>query len=130
MAEKYQFTCEQNDKELANRKAEKATEWTSRKVITSSFWTASMLGMAILVPLALAPPTLQAEDQKNTRTYHDKGHNDDHQWDSHENQAYGVWAKQNHRKSRDFSKLKDNDQQAYWSWRHEHSDALLKIDIR
>ena len=26
-------------------------------------------------------------------------------------------------------KLNDNDQQAYWGWRHEHSDALLKINI-
>ncbi len=39
-------------------------------------------------------------------------------------------AKENHRKYRDFSRLRDNDRQAYWGWRHEHSDALLKIDIR
>ncbi len=26
--------------------------------------------------------------------------------------------------------LNENDQQAYWGWRHEHSDTLLKIDIR
>ena len=25
--------------------------------------------------------------------------------------------------------IRKNDQQAYWGWRHEHSDALLKIDI-
>jgi hypothetical protein len=40
-----------------------------------------------------------------------------------------VYVTQNHRKNRDFAKLKVNDQQAYWDWRHEHSDALLKIDI-
>ena len=28
-----------------------------------------------------------------------------------------------------FSKLKDNDQQAYWGWRHDHSDEQLKIVI-
>jgi len=41
-----------------------------------------------------------------------------------------MYAKQNHRTYRTFSTLNENDQQAYWGWRHEHSDALLKIDIR
>ena len=41
-----------------------------------------------------------------------------------------MYAKQNHRKYSNFSKLPDNDQQAYWGWRHEHSDAVLKINIR
>jgi len=26
--------------------------------------------------------------------------------------------------------LLENDQQAYWGWRHDHSDAVLKINIR
>lgn len=69
-------------------------------------------------------------DEKTARSYHDKKHNDDHEWNAHEDQAYRVYAKENHRKYRDFSRLNDNDQQAYWGWRHEHSDALLKIDIR
>jgi len=33
-------------------------------------------------------------------------------------------------KASEFSKLKDNDQQNYWNWRHEHSDSLLKIEIK
>jgi len=41
-----------------------------------------------------------------------------------------VYVKDNHRKYRDFAKVNENDQQAYWDWRHEHSDALLKIDIK
>ena len=73
---------------------------------------------------------LRAEDNKTARTYHDKKRNDDHEWNALEDQAYQIYAKENHRKSRDFSTLKDNDQQAYWGWRHEHSDAVLKIDIR
>ncbi len=36
----------------------------------------------------------------------------------------------NHRKYTTFSRLNDNDQQAYWGWRHEHSDAQLNIVIR
>jgi hypothetical protein len=80
--------------------------------------------------LAMTPMVLRSQDQKNARTYYDKQHNDDHQWSNHEDQAYRMYAKENHRKYTTFSKLKDNDQQAYWGWRHDHSDALLKIEIR
>jgi len=94
-----------------------------------SIWNKALLGAAFVVPLALAPMALNAQDHKAV-TYHDKEHNDDHEWNSHENQAYKVYTKQNHRKNTTFSKLNDSDQQAYWSWRHEHSDAQLNINIR
>jgi len=97
------------------------------------FRNAALLCAALIAAIAMAPTTLRGEDQKShektARTYHDKNHNDDHEWNSHEDQAYRVYVKENHRKSRDFSKAKESDQQAYWDWRHEHSDALLKIDI-
>jgi hypothetical protein len=96
----------------------------------SRFLNSALLGAALITALALPPTALRAEDQKNVRTYHDKQHNDDHQWNSHEDQAYKMYAKENHRKATSFVKLKDNDQQAYWGWRHDHSDALLKIQIR
>ena len=94
------------------------------------FWNTVLLGAALMTRIAIAPTALRAEDHKPARTYHDKQHNDDHEWNSHEDQAYRAYAKENHRKYSDFSKLKDNDQQAYWGWRHEHSDTVLKIDIR
>jgi hypothetical protein len=94
------------------------------------FWNTALLGAALIIPVAIAPTLLRAEDHKIARTYHDKGHNDDHEWNSHEDQAYRVYAKENHRRYTNFARLNDNDQQAYWGWRHEHSDALLKIDIR
>jgi hypothetical protein len=93
------------------------------------FRNAVLLGAALLAPLAMAPTALRAEDQKTARTYHDKQHNDDHTWNSQEDQAYRAWGKETHHKYTDFSKMKNNDQQAYWGWRHEHSDALLKIEI-
>jgi hypothetical protein len=97
------------------------------------FWKAALLSAALMVPIAMAPRALRADDQntheKTVRAYHDKKHNDDHEWNSHEDQAYRVYVKQNHRKYRNFSKTNEGDQQAYWDWRHEHSDALLKIDI-
>ena len=91
------------------------------------FLNAALLGAAMITPITIEPSALRAEDRK---TYHDKQHNDDHQWSSHEDKAYRAWGKENHSKYKAFSKRNDNDQQAYWGWRHEHSDALLKIDIR
>jgi hypothetical protein len=96
------------------------------KMITPRFYSAFLLAAALAVPVAFTPTTLRADDRK----YHDEKHNDDHQWNDHEDRAYRVWAKENHRKYQDFNKLKAEDQQSYWGWRHEHSDALLKIDIR
>ena len=95
----------------------------------SRFWNTALLGAALMAPIAMMPTALRADDHKNARSYHDKKNNDDHEWNSHEDQAYRMWGKENHRKYNDFSKLKDTDQQAYWGWRHEHSDALLKIEI-
>ena len=94
------------------------------------FLNAALLGAALTIPVAMAPTALLAQDNKGARSYHDKQHNDDHQWNNHEDQAYRTYAKQNHRKYHNFSTLNENDQQAYWGWRHEHSDALLKINIR
>jgi hypothetical protein len=88
------------------------------------YLTAALLGAALIAPISVSP--LRADD----RTYHDREHNDDHHWDSHEDRAYRMWVKEQHRKYRDFNRLKEDDQRAYWAWRHEHSDAVLKIDIR
>jgi hypothetical protein len=87
----------------------------------------ALLSAALLVPMAVTPTALRAEDR---RSYHDKEHNDDHEWNNHEDKAYRVWLKENHRKHDDFSRLKEEDRQSYWGWRHNHSDAELKIKIR
>ena len=95
------------------------------------FWNTTLLSGALVVSIALAPSILRADDHRDEgRKYHDKSHKDDHQWDSHEDQAYRMWAKEKHRREGEFSSLKDRDQQAYWRWRHDHSNALLKIEIR
>ena len=90
----------------------------------SRFLHAAFLSAALIAPMA-APTALRADD----RVYHDKDHNDDHHWDAHEDKAYRMYVKENHRKYRSFDKLKEDDQQAYWEWRHAHSDAQLKIEI-
>jgi hypothetical protein len=94
------------------------------------FWNAALLCAALTVPIAMAPTALLADDQKAAQKYHDKQNNDDHEWNKREDKAYRVYVKQNHHKYAEFSTLKEDDQQNYWNWRHQHSDALLKIDIK
>jgi hypothetical protein len=96
------------------------------KLITSRLSNALLLGAMIATPLAITTTALRADD----RHYHDAAHNDDHTWNDHEDKAYRMWVKDQHRKYVSFDRLKAEDQQSYWAWRHEHSDALLKIDIR
>jgi hypothetical protein len=91
------------------------------------FLSAGLLGAALTVSVAVAPIALSAEEHKTV--YHDKKNNDDHEWNNNENQAYKMYAKENHKKASTFSKLKEDDQQAYWAWRHDHSDTVLKINI-
>jgi hypothetical protein len=86
----------------------------------------ALLAAALIAPLALTPTSLRADDTK----YHDTAKNDDHQWNGQEDKAYKIWTRQNHRKSQSFVTIKEDDRQSYWNWRHEHSDAQLKIVIK
>ena len=92
-----------------------------------TFLKTILLGAALIAPITIASVSLQAQAP---RTYHDNDHNDDHEWNAHEDRAYRIYAKENHRKYREFSKLPEGDRQTYWGWRHEHSNEQLKIDIR
>ncbi|MFZ1011332.1 MAG: hypothetical protein WAN65_31130 [Candidatus Sulfotelmatobacter sp.] len=92
------------------------------------FLNAALLGAALVVSTAIAPAMLLAES--DSVTYHDKAHNDDHEWNGQEQKAYGAYQKQYHQKDNDFSKQSPKNQQAYWNWRHQHSDADLKIEIK
>jgi hypothetical protein len=85
----------------------------------SRFLNVALFGAALIIPVAMSPTTLRADD----RVYHDREHNDDHRWDNREDRAYRSWAKENHRKYQDFSRLREDDQQAYWTWRHQHPEG-------
>ena len=90
----------------------------------------NLIACALLSSLVVAPVIAQAQEHRESVTFHDKRHHDDHEWNDHENQAYRMWLKEKHRKDVEFTKLRASDQQSYWNWRHAHSDAVLKIDIR
>jgi hypothetical protein len=92
-----------------------------RSILKTAILSAALLGV-----VATTPSTMRAQDRK----YHDTGHNDDHEWNSHEDKAYRMWAKENHRKYVTFDKLKDEDRESYWAWRHDHDDAKLKIVVK
>ena len=91
------------------------------------FLNAALLRAALVVSSAIAPSMLRAETA--SVTYHDKAHNDDHEWNGQEQKAYGAYQKQYHHKDNDFSKQSPKNQQAYWNLRHQHSDADLKIEV-
>ena len=96
-------------------------------------------GIGILTATLMSPVAAVAQDDhrneerreaENNRRYQDARHHDEHVWNNHEDQAYRVWLEERHRKYNDFDRLNERDRQSYWDWRHNHSDAQLKIEIR
>jgi len=80
-----------------------------------------LLSTALMAPVATMPTALKAADDQ-PRRYHDKDHNDDHEWNDREERAYQKWSEEKHHAKRDFAKLKAKEQREYWKWRHEHPD--------
>jgi len=96
-----------------------------------------LLPTALLTACLIAPvatTVLRADDhdhdRDHDRVYQDRDRHDEHHWDNREDRAYRIWVRNQHRKYREFNRLNENDQAAYWRWRHEHNDSLLHIDIR
>ena len=98
----------------------------------SCIYRFGILSLALIMPLTLSPTAMRADDDDHHREkhYRDARHNDDHVWNDHEDRAYRMWVQENHRKYNNFDRLKERDREAYWDWRHDHSDAQLKIEIR
>ena len=103
------------------------------------YYGISFLSATLLASMATFSGTVMAQDEhrneqrreaQNARRYQDTRHHDEHAWNEHEDRAYHVWVDERHRKYSDFDRLRDRDRQAYWDWRHNHSDAQLKIEVR
>ncbi|HMF77189.1 MAG TPA: hypothetical protein VK604_16140 [Bryobacteraceae bacterium] len=91
------------------------------------------LSAALVVPqivMAQDHDRRDDHDRQDDRGFYDKHHKDYHKWDSHEDRAWHIYEEQHHRKYVDFNAARESDRQAYWAWRHNHNDSLLKIDIR
>jgi hypothetical protein len=72
-----------------------------------------ILGGVLATGLSVAGCTVHAG-------YYDVDHRDYHHWSDAEREPYGRWEAENHRQHEDYDKLKKEDKQAYWDWRHDH----------
>ncbi|PYU81404.1 MAG: hypothetical protein DMG50_16215 [Acidobacteria bacterium] len=89
----------------------------SHRYIAALFLTA-----ALVAPVAIMAAPAPQEARVQLRVY-DKQHKDYHNWDDNENRAWGQYLAQNHRNSREFSKVSKREQSKYWNYRHTHSDS-------
>ena len=88
----------------------------AQRIIGSLFLTA-----ALMAPVSVfsAPKPQSASVQ--VRVF-DKDHNDYHNWDDNENQAWGRFEVENKTKPHEYSKANKKEQSQYWKWRHDNPD--------
>jgi len=80
-----------------------------------------LLSAALAAPLSMmAAPGPQSANVQ-IRIY-DKNHKDYHNWDDHENQVWGAYRSDNHKKPREYSRASKKEQEQYWNYRHSHPD--------
>ena len=96
-----------------------------KKVLTSL-----SLAAALLAPAALIAQDHDDHHGDHDQRYYDSRHKDYHHWDGNEDRAYHMYWEQNHRSYVDWDRASARQRQDYWNWRHNHSDALLQINVR
>jgi hypothetical protein len=79
------------------------------------------LAAALAAPVAIMAAPVPQEASVQVRVY-DRDHKDYHNWDDHENRAWGIFLTNNHRKNHEYAKANRREQSNYWKWRHEHPD--------
>jgi hypothetical protein len=87
--------------------------------VTHRFIGSLILAAAIVAPVAtIAAPAPQAVSVK----VYDRSHKDYHNWDDHENTAWGLYLTDNHQKHYEYAHASKKQQDHYWTWRHSHPD--------
>lgn len=89
-----------------------------------------VLGAVLTAPMAISTKAASQDDKrqednhrdKKQKRVYDRSHKDYHNWDDNEDRAYRQYLGDQHIAYRDISRLKRNQQTAYWNWRHEHPD--------
>ncbi len=56
----------------------------------------------------------------HNRDIYDSGFNDHHRWDTREDAAYRRWETERQIQHVEYERRNDQDQRAYWTWRHQH----------
>jgi len=86
------------------------------------WYISSLLLAAVLAaPVAIMAASGPNDDGVQIRVYNSH-HKDYHNWDDHENDAWGVYLTSNHKKNHEYSKSSRREQSHYWNWRHSHPD--------
>jgi hypothetical protein len=88
---------------------------------TSRFIGSLILAAALIAPVAIMAAPVPQDGGVQIRIY-DRSHKDYHNWDDHENRAWGIFLTDNHRKSHEYSRASKKEQGQYWNWRHQHHD--------
>lgn len=86
-----------------------------------------VLSAALVVPVLVIAqdrdhPDNRGQNNEQSRRYEDRDHKDSHEWNANEDRAYRRYLQEHHRKYHDFAKARRSEQNAYWNWRHAHSD--------
>lgn len=97
------------------------------KAMNYLFLSAVLIAPVVMVTSAKAQDDRrqeehQRENQKQVRVY-DRAHKDYHNWDDNEDRSYRAYLGEQHQDYREYSKLKRNQQNQYWNWRHEHPEG-------
>jgi hypothetical protein len=79
------------------------------------------LSAALVAPASVIAAPKPQEAGVQVRVY-DKDHKDYHNWDAHENAAWGRFIVENHRKDHEYAHADKKEQREYWNWRHSHPD--------
>lgn len=75
-----------------------------------------LLGAALCAPIVV-------HAEEHPKKYYDRTRKDYHEWNEQEERAYRHWVEaERHRKYQPWARTRREDQQAYWRWRHDHSD--------
>jgi uncharacterized protein YxeA len=89
-----------------------------------------LIALTLCAAISIGSGNALAQERRDGRDYYDKHHRDHHQWNDHEDRAWRIYNQEHHRNYVEWNRARNRDRQAYWDWRHNHSDSLLKIDIR
>jgi hypothetical protein len=76
-----------------------------------------LLGVVLLSPVVFSG----CAERASIRVY-DPTYRDYHRWDSHEDVYYQRWEVETHRDHREFRERRTDEQNEYWTWRHNHHD--------
>jgi hypothetical protein len=82
-----------------------------------TYWTCWSV---LLLAAFILPLTSGCEGR--VRIY-DEYHHDYHHWDAREDRAYRLYFSDRGIEYREYSRLRPDEQRAYWNWRHDHPDA-------